>query len=104
MLNRGQINPKYKLACQIGTLKSLVTASSLILSPGPVSLSVERSNTKMSLREAARKHSVMKNDIIKCKCKSGCKTTIKSVFPIAIKAGNVVMVMNVMPMRTLRMG
>ena len=47
----------------------------LILYPGPVSLSVEISNTKMSLREAARKHSVMKNDIIKCKCKCGCKTT-----------------------------
>ena len=33
------------------------------------------SNAKISLREAVRKHSVIKSDIIKCKCKSGCKTT-----------------------------
>ena len=75
VLKRGPINPKYKLACQFGTLESLFTASSLIPYPGPVSLSVEMSNTKISLREAARKHSVIKSDIIKCKCKYGCKTT-----------------------------
>ena len=68
MLKRGQINPKYKLACLFFTLESLFTALSLIPYPGPVSLSVEMRNTKISLREAARKHSVMKNDIIKCKC------------------------------------
>ena len=75
MLKRGQINPKYKLACQFGKLGSLFTASSLIHYPGPVNLSVETSNTEISLREAARKHSVIKSDIIKCKCKSVCKTT-----------------------------
>ena len=85
VLKRGQINPKYKLACQFGKLGSLFTASSLIPYPGPVNLSVETSNTEISLREAARKHSVIKNDIIKRKCKSGCKT-IKSVFRITIKA------------------
>ena len=30
VLKRGQINPKYKLACQFGTLESLFTVSSLI--------------------------------------------------------------------------
>ena len=66
VLKRGQINPKYKLACKFGTL---------VLYPGPANLSVEISNTEISLREAARKHSVIKSDIIKCKCKSVCKTT-----------------------------
>ena len=75
MLKSGQIKPKYKLACQIGTLNSLFTASSLISYPGSVDLSVEISNTEISLGEAARKHSVIKSDIIKCKCKSGWKTT-----------------------------
>ena len=75
VLKRGQINPKYKLACQFGTLESLFTASSLIPYPGPVNLSVEISNTEISLREAARIQSVIKKDTIKCKCKSGCKTT-----------------------------
>ena len=75
LLKRGQINPKHKLACQFGTLESLFTASSVIPYPGPVSLSVEMSNTKISLREAERKHSVIESGIIKCKCKSGCKTT-----------------------------
>ena len=54
VLKRGQINPKYMLACQFGTLESLFTASSLIPYPSPVSLSVEISNTEISLREAAR--------------------------------------------------
>ena len=75
MLKREQINPKYKLACQFGTLKSLFTASSLIPYPSPVRLSVEMSNTEISLREAARKYAVIKNDIVKCICKSGCKAT-----------------------------
>ena len=66
VLKRGQINPKYKLACKFGTL---------VLYPGPANLSVEISNTEISLRETARKHSVIKSDIIKCKCKSGYKTT-----------------------------
>ena len=66
MLKRGQINPKYKLACKFGTL---------VLYPGPANLSVEISNTEISLREAARIQSVIKKDTIKCKCKSGCKTT-----------------------------
>ena len=48
----------------------------LIPYPGPVNLSDEISKTEISLREAARKHSVIKSDIIKCKCKSGCKTTL----------------------------
>ena len=75
VLKRGQINLKYKLACQFGTLESLFNASSLIPYPGPVNLSVEISNTEISLREAARKHSVIKSDIIKCKRKSGYETT-----------------------------
>ena len=75
VLKRGQINPKYKLAGQFGTLESLFTASSLMPYPGPVKLSVEISNTEISLREAARKYSIIKSDIIKSKCKSGCKTT-----------------------------
>ena len=55
-------------------MNSLFTASSLISYPGSVDLSVEISNTEISLGEAARKHSVIKSGIIKCKCKSGCKT------------------------------
>ena len=68
VLKRGQMNPKYKLACQFGTLESLFAASSLIPFPGPVSLSVEMSNTEIPLSEVARKYSVIKNDIIKFKC------------------------------------
>ena len=75
MLKRGQINPKNKLACQFGTLESLFTASSIVPYPGPVNVSVELSNTETSLRDAARKHSVIKSDIIKLKCKSRCKKT-----------------------------
>ena len=75
VLKKGQINPKYKLACQFGTLEALFTASSLILYPGPVNLSVEISNTEISLTKAARKHSVITSDTIKCKCKSSCRTT-----------------------------
>ena len=56
VLRREQINPKYKLACQFGTLEGLFTASPLIPYPGSVNLSVEISNTEISLRKAARKH------------------------------------------------
>lgn len=93
VVKRWKINPKGKLPCQFCTLKTLFTASSLIRYPDPVSLSVKMSNTEISLREAWRKHLVIKSDNIKCKCKSGCKTThcilsagekIESVFRIAI--------------------
>ena len=69
-----QINPKYKLVCQFGTQEILFTESPLIPYPGPVSLSVEISNTQMFLREAARKHSDIKSGFIKCK--SDCKKTL----------------------------
>ena len=75
VLKKGQINPKYKLACQFGTLKSWFTESSIVPYPGPVNVSVELSNTETSLRDAARKHSVIKSDIIKLKCRSRCKKT-----------------------------
>ena len=56
-------------------MESLFTISSLTPYPGPVSLSIKMSNTEISLKEAGRKHSVIKSDSIKCICKPGSKTT-----------------------------
>ena len=74
VLKRGRVHPKYKLACQYGTLESFYTASSLIRYPGAVNLS-DNVDKEISLREAARKHAIVKANIVKCKCRTGCKTS-----------------------------
>ena len=55
-LKRGQVQPKYKLACRFGTIEGFYTASSLINYPAPVDILDE--DKTVSLREAARLHSV----------------------------------------------
>ena len=61
VLKRGQVQAKYKLACRFGTIASFSTASSLISYPAPVDILDE--GKTVSLREAARLHSVLKKDI-----------------------------------------
>ena len=55
-LKRGQVQPKYELACRFGTIESFYTASSLMNYPAPVDILDE--DKTVSLREAARLHSV----------------------------------------------
>ena len=73
VLKRGQVQAKYKLACRFGTIESFYTASSLISYPAPVNI-LEEGKT-ISLREAARLHFILKKDISKRNCKTGCKTS-----------------------------
>ena len=86
ILKRGQIQPKYKLACRFGTIESIFTASSLISYPVPIDILDE--DKTVSLREAARLHSVLKKDISKCNCKTGCKTSRCHCKKISIKCSS----------------
>ena len=61
VLKRGQVQAKYILACRFGTIESFYTASSLISYPAPIDILDE--GKTVSLREAARLHSVLKKDI-----------------------------------------
>ena len=73
VLKRGQVQAKYKLACRFGTTETFYAASSLMSYPTAVDILDE--DKTVSLREAARLHSVLKKDISKCNCKTECKTT-----------------------------
>ena len=73
VLERGQVQAKYKLACRFGTIERFFIASLLISYQAPVDTYSEEDKT-VSLREAARLHSVLKKDISKCNFKTGWKT------------------------------
>ena len=72
-LKRQQVQAKYKLACRFGTVENFYAVSSLISYPAPVDI-LDKGKT-VSLRKAARLHSVLKKNISKCNWKTGCKTS-----------------------------
>ena len=63
--------PMYKLACQNGTLSGYFSTSELISFPGVVRINNE--DKEISLREAAKLHSITKEVTIFCKCKKLCQ-------------------------------
>ena len=64
--------PAYKLASQYGTISGYFSTSDLIPYPGKVDICNE--DQEISLREAAKQHSVNKNETVFCKCKKNCET------------------------------
>ena len=73
VLNRGEVQVKYKLACRSDTIKHFYTAPLLISYPAPADILDE--NKAVSLSEAARLNSVFKKHISQCTCKTGWKAS-----------------------------
>ena len=69
---KGNVQPRYKVSCCHGLIEGLYTASSLVMYPGKVYACQTEKN--VTLREAARLHTVHKTEVTFCKCKTGCKT------------------------------
>ena len=64
--------PMYKLACKFGTIEGYFSTSHLMPYPGVVEICNE--NSVITSREAARENSVLKKDVVICKCKKNCNT------------------------------
>ena len=62
--------PMYKVACKFGTIEGYFPTSNIVSYPGVIDIGNE--DCQITLREAARQNSVLKKDIVQCKCKKKC--------------------------------
>ena len=70
---KGGTQQLYELACVHGTLDRLVSASDIMPYPSRVKVEKSKLKTKISIRTAASKSSVITKSVFSCHCKKGCK-------------------------------
>ena len=67
----GSVQPKYRVLTAHGAIKDVFTSSYLSSCPGIVKTG--NPDQYITLREAARLHTVHKKEVTYCKCRSGCR-------------------------------